>query len=290
MMQCVLGSFISLFWAILFLMVLLMICSLIAVQNVTNWRIDHPNCQELDGEDLHDMTQEECEHMKVWFGSVGSAMLSMFMGTTGGIDWGDLYATVKHCGPTFRFFFLFYIVFFNFAFFNIVTSVFVDKAMKLAKPDEETLLAERKQHDLELDQMLRELFNMVDDDDSGVITIDELQQAIEDARVLHKFELLGISVRDADTFFHTLTAISHGEDLRIDEFVEGCLKLKGPASSLDVQYVRSQVEEHQRVLNSYEEMKLIDRGRESSPSARGLPSARLGSARLGSARTDCSGI
>lgn len=231
MMQCVLGSIFSLFWACVFLLVILMISALIVVQHVTNYRIDHPECHET------------CENMRLWFGSVATAMLRLFMSTTGGMSWGDLYAAVELCGPGVSLFIICYTVFFQFAFFNIVTSIFVDKAMKLAKPDHEDLFVQRQQEEAQMAQMLRDLFHEVDSDASGVISIDELREASLDGRVLHKFEMLGITVRDVHTFFSTLTAMAHSEAIGVETFVDGCLKMKGPASSLDVQAIGCQVQD-----------------------------------------------
>merc|ERR1719330_2195115 len=124
------------------------------------------------------------------------------------MSWGDLYAAVELCGPALPLFIILYTAFFQFAFFNIVTSIFVDKAMKLTKPDEEDLFMQRKREEAEMSQMLRDLFDEVDTDASGIISIDELREASQDGRVLHKFEMLGITVRDVHTFFSTLTAMS----------------------------------------------------------------------------------
>lgn len=233
MMSCVLGSMLSLLWACTFLLILLMISSLVLVQSMTNYRIDHPECQDT----------KECQDIRLWFGSVHSAMVSLFQCTTGGMDWGDVYSRVELAGGTTPLFFISYIIFFNFAFFNIITSIFVDKAMKLAKPDDECLAKERTIEERELTQRLGELFEDVDDDGNGVISVEEIKSASQKAKVFHRFELLGITLRDVETFFSTLTAMTDDGKLSKDTFVEGCLRMKGPASSLVAQAILLQVQE-----------------------------------------------
>merc|ERR1712150_268266 len=89
---------------------------------------------------------------------------------------------------------------------------------------------------------LRDLFDEVDEDGSGAISIEELRAAFQDMRVHYKFEMLGITLRDEKTFFTTLISMSQGQELDRDTFVQGCLRMKGVASSLDVQSIHVQLQ------------------------------------------------
>jgi len=229
MANCVLGSMISLVWSCLFLLLTLMVSALVFVQSITTFRIEHPDHND--------------SHLLDWFGSVPSAMLVLFMGTTGGMDWGDVYDVVKTTSPFNGIFYLSQIVFFVFAFFNIITSMFVDKAMKLAKPDEEVMMFERRQEERAAAADLRRLImEDLDIDKDGVISLEELETLAEDDRVRHKFEMQGLEVKDAEVFFHTLTSLEKTKELSIDDFVTGCMKMKGPASSLDVHALDSKIQ------------------------------------------------
>merc|ERR1712113_732712 len=123
-------------------------------------------------------------------------------------------------------------------------SLLVDKAMKFAKPDKDTLLDQRRLEEAATRNDLEELFHEVDYDGSGTISSQELVLAAEDQRVLHKFEMLvGITLRDVGTFFSALTAMAENGNVSKDAFVDGCLKMKGAASSLDVLAIRFQVQD-----------------------------------------------
>merc|ERR1740121_1541223 len=92
---------------------------------------------------------------------------------------------------------------------------------------------------------LRNLFKEVDTDMNGTISIEELRSALRNDRIHHKLETFGIHLRDESAFFQTLMAMSgseEGEDLDADTFVNGCLKMKGHASSLDVFAIYTQVQ------------------------------------------------
>merc|ERR1740123_2939013 len=115
------------------------------------------------------------------------------------------------------------------------------KMMKLAKPDEEALVMERKQQEMQDAVELRTLLKEVDENGDGTITQGELEKALQMVRIRHKFELLGVDMRDANMFFTTLSSIMCSDALSIDHFIDGCLRMKGPASSLDVQAIGIQV-------------------------------------------------
>merc|ERR1712241_1319406 len=102
-----------------------LIVALTLVQLMTSFRLDNRDHENEDS-------------IINWFGSVQRAMVMLFQSTTGGIDWGDLYDTVALAGELPALFFLCFIVFFNFAILNIVTSIFVEKAVKLQRGEEET--------------------------------------------------------------------------------------------------------------------------------------------------------
>jgi len=139
-------------------------------------------------------------------------------------------------------FFVLYIIFFQFAFYNIITSIFVDKAMKLAKPDDETLLMDRKKEDAAAKFQLQMVFSQLDDDNSGEISLDELSKVCEDEHMVYQLELLQIAVWDVEGFFRSLTAVTEKDTLDMDMFVDGCMKIRGAATSLDVQSIRWQVQ------------------------------------------------
>jgi len=81
MAACVLGSILSLFWACVFMAVLVMISALVMVEAVASYRIDDPTC---DGE------QDPCEKLEEWFGKVRTAMFTLLQCTPeawGGAIW-----------------------------------------------------------------------------------------------------------------------------------------------------------------------------------------------------------
>merc|ERR1719217_1046594 len=79
----------------------------------------------------------------------------------------------------------------------------------------------------------------MDQDESGTISLDELDRYFEDVRMKSYFQVLGIDPDDSERLFRLLDEDGSGE-VGIDEFLDGCLRLKGDARSIDVHSIMYQ--------------------------------------------------
>merc|ERR1712151_446469 len=82
-------------------------------------------------------------------------------------------------------------------------------------------------------QHLREVFKQIDQDDSGCINGDEMEFFLEDPALNQYLESVDIFPNDARALFRLLDRNEDGK-VSIDEFCEGCLRLKGEAKSFDI--------------------------------------------------------
>lgn len=227
MVSCVLGSVIPLMWAAVLLVLILMIFSLIFVECMIEVQIDDPNLDPL-------IVQEINEN----FGSVWKAMVVLFQSTTGGQDWGGPYDVVSsNAGRIYSFIFLAFITFFVFAFFNIVTSIFVDKAMNLAQNDLEYTRLQRTREEITKARELRAMIAVFDTDRSGTISRTELAGLAKDPQIKDCFDAYDLNIKDADQLFMTVSELVGVDELDIDTFVAGWLKMKGSATSFDQQAI-----------------------------------------------------
>ena len=80
----------------------------------------------------------------------------------------------------------------------------------------------------------------MDDDKSGKLSLANFEKHFQDEEVRVLFEALDIGVTDAWTLFLSL---DHNEDYEIEaeEFLEGCLQLRGAAKAIDLFMLRRQV-------------------------------------------------
>jgi len=227
MINSVMGSFVSLFWCEVMLVVMFFLFSLALVQGVGSYLI-----QAREDGSLTDLAQEQ---LLEWFGSVGTSMLTCFRVITGGDDWGTYYDLLRPTGVVNSLIFIFFIMFSEIALLNIVTSIFVDNAMKIGQPELAALAFEQRKRDLVDAASLRELFNQIDLDQSGTITAQEWTDRLQyDDKLKYGLAVMGLDIKDASMFFSMLMGIDDNVDIDVDFFVDACLRMKGQASSIDL--------------------------------------------------------
>merc|ERR1712107_377782 len=114
-----------------------------------------------------------------------------------------------------------------------MTGVFCQSAIESAERDADmviqSLIANKKWH---IDQ-LKKLFKKIDNDESGVITIQEFESHFEDSEVQAFFESLELEPQDAWTLFKLLD-LDETFDVDIEEFISGYMRLRGSAKSIDI--------------------------------------------------------
>lgn len=228
MIDCVTGSFISLLWCMVILGFFWIIFALLFVQGLSSWVV----------ESKLPVNNSTVSGIRKSFGSVWAAMFSLFKAISGGDDWSQFYDMVEYGGTLNAMLFIFYIIFFIFAACNIVTSIFMEKAMKLAQPDLETLLYEKKTEDLENAKELRRMCSERGGNSGRSkitrISYKEFKNLMSDERIRSYFELKGLAIKDAELFFHIIGCADQEEEVDINDFIAGCMKTKGFALSVDL--------------------------------------------------------
>eukprot|EP00913_Durusdinium_trenchii_P001963 g1816.t1 len=137
-----------------------------------------------------------------------------------------------------------YIVIGFFTILNVVTGTFVNTAIESAAADKDgdveangEDLAAQKQSQRRKSQMssLRHIFSDITIDMDEQVTIENLQEAMtKNNNQLSSFlQSMGISTDDLWTLFLLIDEDDNGV-VDIDEFVSGCMQLRGPAQSLQV--------------------------------------------------------
>jgi hypothetical protein len=129
--------------------------------------------------------------------------------------------------------FVAFIAFLIFAGMNIITGIFVDCALQTAVQERDLIMERHAQLEEVSVEHLREVFFHMDGEEDGFIDFQKFGECLCDERVQVYMSALKIETDDASQLFHLLDADNSGEIL-IDEFVEGCMKLRGEARSMDI--------------------------------------------------------
>mmetsp|Transcript_63633 Transcript_63633/g.114178 ORF Transcript_63633/g.114178 Transcript_63633/m.114178 type:complete len:195 (+) Transcript_63633:107-691(+) len=115
--------------------------------------------------------------------------------------------------------------------FNVVTGVFVDSAVCVRTADE---VVQGYLDDLrQTTEEIKGFFKEADTDGSGTLNWEEFQTHMKNPAVKAYFSGLDIDPEEAEIIFTILDG-DKSKEIKIDEFVNGTMKLKGSATKLDL--------------------------------------------------------
>eukprot|EP00929_Paragymnodinium_shiwhaense_P071906 TRINITY_DN36514_c0_g1_i1.p1 TRINITY_DN36514_c0_g1~~TRINITY_DN36514_c0_g1_i1.p1 ORF type:complete len:776 (+),score=165.94 TRINITY_DN36514_c0_g1_i1:78-2330(+) len=171
------------------------------------------------------------------FGSIPRSIYTLFMSICGGISWVEPSSTLSEIGDIYVFMFIVYISFTYFAVLNVINGLFCQQAIESAMSESEEMLRKKVEGMQMYEEKLLHLFKELDrvDGDSpiGMFSLDDLDSALKDGRIREAFLTLEITPQDSWTLFKLLD--SHQQGLvNVEQFVAGCMKLNGPAKSIDM--------------------------------------------------------
>merc|ERR1712151_907905 len=89
-------------------------------------------------------------------------------------------------------------------------------------------------------QCMTDIFEEMDTDGTGFISLDEFEEKLDDDQVIAYFSTLKLDVSDARLLFKLLDH-DRSDEVNITEFITGCYKLQGDARSLDTKLMRCEV-------------------------------------------------
>lgn len=239
----------SLMWAMLMLMLMIFVFAVWFTTNATFYLREYADTSSPTWyQDLQKLAPENVNDIKNNFGALYVTTYSLLRSMLGGINWGILCDMLLKMDTISPMLFIFYILFTMLAVLNIVTGVFVDNAGAAAKTQRDYIIEKEREVKETYIRELQNLFWQMDDDESGTLTAEEMQQLVKDPRMAAYFTALGFEPHDCVRLFTLLDTDSSGT-VDIEEFLDGCLRLKGFARSIDVHFIMVLIHRLQKQLN-----------------------------------------
>jgi len=171
--------------------------------------------------------------LKKKWGSLGTSMLTLFEAIFGGVSWADVADPLGEMNMFCHGAFVCYVAFSSLAVLNVVTAVFCQSAIDSAQRDQDTVLQNQITSRQTYVDWVRKCFEGIDSNGTGSITLSELERHIEDERVQAFLASLEIETSDVWTLFKLLDE-DGSNSVSMDEFAQGCLRLRGAARSVDL--------------------------------------------------------
>lgn len=190
---------------------------------------------------IMDESNDYGQRVWVWkyYGSSLRAMYTMFEMTLAGCWPTYVRPILDHVSPWYAVFFMSYILGVVFAVIRIITAIFLKRTLQVASQDEELMVSEKLKERESYLRKLRIFFEEADASGDGAISLDEFEKILANPKVRPWFQLLELEFHEAD---HLFKLLDDGDGLiTIDDFIEGLLRLKGHAWSIDVVSLQREV-------------------------------------------------
>eukprot|EP00930_Biecheleria_cincta_P039719 TRINITY_DN27279_c0_g1_i1.p1 TRINITY_DN27279_c0_g1~~TRINITY_DN27279_c0_g1_i1.p1 ORF type:complete len:713 (+),score=119.24 TRINITY_DN27279_c0_g1_i1:84-2222(+) len=185
--------------------------------------------------DIKQARPEHAETISNTWGAIWRSMLSLYMAISGGDDWEKLMLPLTYTQPEYaimnQLIFSVYIAFSTLVMLNLVTGVFVEGAQRII----------RDEQDNEVLRMASKAFLHADADMSSEITWEEYNGILNSEQMGDYCAAVGITLPEAYDLFEILD-VDKSSSLSVNEFVKGCLKLRGQCTRMDVAQFRFKVE------------------------------------------------
>jgi len=131
---------------------------------------------------------------------------------------------------------------------NVITGVFVENAIQSAKSQRDYIINKEMEIKEGFAVEMQALFASMDGDGSMDLHLAELASLMDDLRMKTYFEVLGIETHDIEKLFALLDSNQDGT-VSMDEFLSGCIRLKGNARSIDMHSVLKDLNHIKRALH-----------------------------------------
>merc|ERR1712216_102594 len=208
------------FWAFFLLFTIVYIMGVIFSQGVHNYATENVSSR------LPDALQQ-------YWGTLPRGMFSLFLSVSGGISWVEVITPLHDLGWNWVLAFILYVVMTVFSVLNVITGVFCESAIEGSRQDSQMVTQALLENRERYMKQIKSLFESMDEDGSGVVTFAEMEQHLSTDKARAVFEALQLEIADVWELFKLLDNDGTAE-IEPEEFFNGCMRLRGTASAIDV--------------------------------------------------------
>jgi hypothetical protein len=179
------------------------------------------------------MSDDSTSELRYYYGTLTDTMATLYWAIAGGEDWARVLLPLDRLDIEYKMLFYCFVTFSLFAMLNVMNAVFVDYTMQRSKSDREYVIETEVHGRKEFMTTMRNLFEELDRNDSGEISLQELESHMQEPKVVAYFNALNLDLKQVNKLFNLMDLDKSGT-LDPEEFVFGCLNLKGNAKTLDM--------------------------------------------------------
>eukprot|EP00929_Paragymnodinium_shiwhaense_P080426 TRINITY_DN41943_c0_g2_i2.p1 TRINITY_DN41943_c0_g2~~TRINITY_DN41943_c0_g2_i2.p1 ORF type:complete len:373 (+),score=68.19 TRINITY_DN41943_c0_g2_i2:483-1601(+) len=214
------GTLRQVMWAFILIGCLMFVFAVCVGQVVADWLRLNPGA-------------EGNEVLTKYWGSVLRSMITVYMSVTGGINWSECAGPLEWLGSAIFIAFLMYVALIQWVVLNVVTGTFCESAAAAARKDVAQAIQAYRENRNEFMKRAKVIFRTIDRGGTGQLALQDMKPFLEQEPARALFGALDLDIGDVRDLFEVLD-----EDgtrfIDLEEFVFGCLRLRGAAKALDV--------------------------------------------------------
>lgn len=241
MIYSIVHSLMPLLWVFMLLFCFMYGCAIFILQQVLSFHKD----EEMAG-------RARDTGLMNTFDTVMNTMQLLFMCICGGVNWGEVYLDLDRVSWFVSIIFLVYIFFVMFGVLNVVTGAFVDSMRLVSQRDQDYAIEEELKCTNRFRTDVTKIFEEADADDSGTLCWEEFEAHLVDERVKAYFKSLELDTSEARALF-VLLDVEETNEVPIEKFIDGCMKMRGDAKSIDVNMLLYENEKMLSKITSFTE-------------------------------------
>eukprot|EP00927_Polykrikos_kofoidii_P014049 TRINITY_DN16122_c0_g2_i1.p1 TRINITY_DN16122_c0_g2~~TRINITY_DN16122_c0_g2_i1.p1 ORF type:complete len:668 (-),score=125.04 TRINITY_DN16122_c0_g2_i1:39-2042(-) len=171
------------------------------------------------------------------FSSLVSTMLTLFMSATDGLLWGSVLEESNSAVFFVRPLFCIYSAFVNFAMLNVITGIFVKYSSEAAAETQDEAIV----------MQINALFNK-QTSHNNELTYAEYEAVVKTPEMNFLFGAINLDPSEFELLFVLLDTNTDGV-IDYDDFINGALRLRGPARSVELaMFAKDALEDHRKIL------------------------------------------
>merc|ERR1712194_347859 len=169
-------------------------------------------------------------------GRVQEEMIVLFAAITGGIDWRETLMTLRQVSSGswtwYSTVFFWYVAVMQLGVMNVVVATFVAHTTEISAKDQHLIIETELGRMHEYMAKVQVFFKEADLDKDGLLSWEEFEEHMTNAKVKAFFQALELDVFHAHKLFDLLDQ-DKDNSVNLEEFLEGCMRLRGGAKNVD---------------------------------------------------------
>eukprot|EP00929_Paragymnodinium_shiwhaense_P022087 TRINITY_DN14217_c0_g1_i4.p1 TRINITY_DN14217_c0_g1~~TRINITY_DN14217_c0_g1_i4.p1 ORF type:complete len:661 (-),score=81.51 TRINITY_DN14217_c0_g1_i4:82-2064(-) len=237
LINSLMGTIRQVIWAFFLIICLMFIFAVIFGQVVSQARLADPEIME------------EGKALNLYWGSLTRCMITLYMSISGGVSWIEPAQALESLGSSSLLGFMLYVALVEWVVLNVVTGVFCESAAEAARKDVALAVQLHRSDRDHFLQRCKAIFRSIDTDGSGRLSPHEMKPYLDSEPAHALFAALELDLGDVYELFELLDE-DGSQFIDLEEFMFGCLRLRGVAKAIDIAKVQHETGRIQKTLEA----------------------------------------